>query len=45
MRRSDGVLLSNATSPYPLMLYDLAARGGWDKATRLCRFIKVRRAD
>lgn len=29
-----------ATSPYLLMLYDLITAGEWDKATRLCRFIK-----
>ena len=41
IRRSDGALVTVATSPYPLMLYDLTASGQWDKATRLCRFIKV----
>ena len=41
IRRSDGALVTVATSPYPLMLYDLIATGQWDKATRLCRFIKV----
>uniref|UniRef100_A0A7S0WTZ1 Intraflagellar transport protein 80 homolog n=1 Tax=Chlamydomonas leiostraca TaxID=1034604 RepID=A0A7S0WTZ1_9CHLO len=40
VRRSDGVLVTVATSPYPLMLYDMVRRGQWDKATRLCRFIK-----
>lgn len=40
MRRSDGALVTVATSPYPLMLYDLINSGEWDKATRLCRFIK-----
>lgn len=40
IRRSDGVLATVATSPYPVMLYDLVKRGQWDKATRLCRFIK-----
>ncbi|KAJ9526633.1 hypothetical protein QJQ45_017601 [Haematococcus lacustris] len=40
IRRSDGVLVSVATSPYPLALYDLVKTGQWDKATRLCRFIK-----
>lgn len=41
VRRSDGVLVSVATSPYPIMVYDMLKRGQWDKATRLCRFIKV----
>lgn len=44
VRRSDGVLVTVATSPYPLMLYQLVKLGQWDKATRLCRFIKVRGA-
>jgi hypothetical protein len=42
IRRSDGILVSVATSPYPLMIYDMIKRGQWEKATRLCRFIKVR---
>ena len=41
VRRSDGVLVTVATSPYPLMLYGMVNNGQWDKATRLCRFIKV----
>jgi hypothetical protein len=41
IRRSDGILVSVATSPYPLMIYDMIKRGQWEKATRLCRFIKV----
>lgn len=41
VRRSDGVLVTIATSPYPIMLYDMVKRAQWDKATRLCRFIKV----
>ncbi|MEW5301900.1 MAG: hypothetical protein WDW36_004725 [Sanguina aurantia] len=40
VRRSDGVLVTIATSPYPIMLYDMVKRAQWDKATRLCRFIK-----
>ncbi len=40
VRRSDGVLVSAATSPYPAVLYDMVARQQWEKATRLCRFIK-----
>eukprot|EP00798_Chlamydomonas_sp_ICE-L_P008266 gene8266-1535_t len=40
IRRSDGVPVTVATSPYPLMLYEMVAREQWDKATRLCRFIK-----
>ncbi len=42
IRRSDGVLVTAATSPYPLMIYDMFKKAQWDKATRLCRFIKVR---
>jgi len=41
VRRSDGVLVAVATSPYPEMLYDMIKQNMWDKATRLCRFIKV----
>ena len=41
VRRSDGVLVTVSTSPYPLMLYDRVSKGQWDKAMRLCRFIKV----
>uniref|UniRef100_A0A7S3R5J7 Intraflagellar transport protein 80 n=1 Tax=Dunaliella tertiolecta TaxID=3047 RepID=A0A7S3R5J7_DUNTE len=40
IRRSDGVLVTVATSPYPTMLYDMLRQGQWEKATRLCRFIK-----
>ena len=40
VRRSDGALVTVSTSPYPLMLYELVTSGQWDKATRLCRFIK-----
>lgn len=40
VRRSDGALVTVATSPYPLMLYELVASQQWEKATRLCRFIK-----
>ncbi|EFJ41230.1 intraflagellar transport protein IFT80 [Volvox carteri f. nagariensis] len=40
VRRSDGVLVSAATSPYPAVLYDMVRRQQWEKATRLCRFIK-----
>ncbi|GAX72717.1 hypothetical protein CEUSTIGMA_g173.t1 [Chlamydomonas eustigma] len=40
VRRSDGALVTVATSPYPIMLYDLVSAAQWDKATRLCRFIK-----
>lgn len=40
VRRSDGALVTVATSPYPLMLFDLVNAQQWEKATRLCRFIK-----
>ncbi len=40
VRRSDGVLVSAATSPYPAVLYEMVRKQQWDKATRLCRFIK-----
>jgi len=40
VRRGDGALVTVATSPYPLMLYALLGAGEWDKATRLCRFIR-----
>lgn len=40
IRRSDGVLVTVAASPYPNMLYDMVRLAQWDRATRLCRFIK-----
>ena len=40
VRRSDGVLVSAATSPYPPLVYDMVKKQHWDKATRLCRFVK-----
>lgn len=40
VRRSDGVLVSAATSPYPPLVYDMIKKQQWDKATRLCRFVK-----
>lgn len=40
IRRGDGVLVGAATSPYPAMVYDMVRKQQWDKAVRLCRFIK-----
>ncbi|EER15038.1 conserved hypothetical protein [Perkinsus marinus ATCC 50983] len=31
-----------AVSPYPSLLYKLRAKGQWDKAVKLCRYVKVK---
>jgi hypothetical protein len=41
VRRSDGSQMAASIPPYALLLHDLARRGQWDKATRLCRFTQV----
>ncbi|KDO33773.1 hypothetical protein SPRG_01653 [Saprolegnia parasitica CBS 223.65] len=42
VRRADGAILAGAVSPYPTVLYEFTAAGEWDKAVRLCRFVKSR---
>lgn len=42
VRRADGTVLAASISPYPSMLYEFTATSDWDKAVRLCRFVKNR---
>jgi len=41
LRRADGSKCAMYISPYPTLLYQLHDRGHWDKAIRLCRFVKM----
>jgi intraflagellar transport protein 80 len=41
LRRADGSKCAMYISPYPTLLYQLHDRGHWDKAIRLCRFVKL----
>ena len=38
--RSDGAVVTYATSPYPAMLEGFCAKGEWEPALRLCRYVK-----
>lgn len=40
VRRADGTVLAASISPYPSLLYEFTASADWDKAVRLCRFVK-----
>lgn len=40
LRRADGSRCAMYVSPYPLVLYQLHDKGHWDKAIRLCRYVK-----
>ncbi|OQR84934.1 intraflagellar Transport protein 80 [Achlya hypogyna] len=40
VRRADGAILAGGVSPYSTVLYEFTAGGEWDKAVRLCRFVK-----
>jgi len=40
IRRVDGRIATLSVSPYPEMLYECSDRGQWEKAIRLCRFVK-----
>jgi len=40
IRRVDGRIATLSASPYPSMLYDSCDRGNWEKAIRLCRYVK-----
>lgn len=42
IRRVDGRIATLNVSPYPEMLYECCDRGQWEKAIRLCRFVKDR---
>jgi len=40
IRRSDGAYQALSVSPYPQLLYQQVEKGQWDKAIRVCRFVK-----
>lgn len=40
IRRRDGGVITVANSPYPTILLDFCEKGKWEKATKLCRFVK-----
>lgn len=40
VRRADGTVLAATVSPYPSMLYEFTTSADWDKAVRLCRYVK-----
>lgn len=40
VRRVDGSLATLAISPYPKMLYEHVERADFEKAIRMCRFVK-----
>ena len=40
VRRVDGRVATLSISPYPALLYDCSENGQWEKAIRLCRFVK-----
>jgi intraflagellar transport protein 80 len=40
LRRKDGGMVSFSTSPYPKILLDFCENGKWEKAIKLCRFVK-----
>ena len=40
VRRVDGRIATLSISPYPALLSESANRGQWEKAIRLCRFVK-----
>lgn len=42
VRRADGTVFAASVSPYPALLAEFATAADWDKAVRLCRFVKSR---
>lgn len=40
IRRSDGARVTALTAPHPLLLHRHTSAAEWDKATRLCRFVR-----
>ncbi len=40
VKKKDGSLLSLPASPYPMILFDYAEKSKWEKALKLCRFVK-----
>ncbi|KAF1329341.1 Intraflagellar transport protein 80, partial [Globisporangium splendens] len=40
VRRADGTILAASITPYPSLLYEFIKSPDWEKAVRLCRFVK-----
>jgi len=40
VRRKDGGLITLGVSPYPRILFDFCDKNRWEKAIKLCRFVK-----
>lgn len=40
IERADGARVAAWAPPYPVLLHDLARRGAWEKAVRLCRWAR-----
>ena len=40
IRKSDGALAGIQSSPHALLLYEFVLKSNWEKAIRLCRFVK-----
>lgn len=40
IRRKDGSIVTLGVSPYPTLLFDFCEKGKWEKAMKLCRFVK-----
>jgi intraflagellar transport protein 80 len=40
LRRKDGGLITLNISPYPSILFDFCDKNKWEKAIKLCRFVK-----
>ena len=40
LRRKDGALTNLTISPYPQILFDFCEKNKWDKAIKICRFVK-----
>ena len=43
VRKGDGSLVTTGVSPYPAILHGYVTSQHWDDATKLCRFVKVKR--
>ncbi|CAD8115923.1 unnamed protein product [Paramecium primaurelia] len=40
IRRKDGAIMTQSVSPYPALLFEACERGKWEKAIKLCRYVK-----
>ena len=40
IRIKDGAQINHTTSPYPKILLDFCETGKWEKAIKICRFVK-----